>query len=104
MVAIWLALDDSKSRPSVARKSEVKLLRSPRMRVLGSQTSAIPVDTLLKSVSREMLNNPSTITSKKNRKNTKDRWNRMDRGFRMMVDGPALTSAAIPEFLESPRR
>ncbi len=74
------------------------------MRVLGSQTSAIPVDTLLKSVSREMLNNPSTITSKKNRKNTKDRWNRMDRGFRMMVDGPALTSAAIPEFLVSPRR
>ena len=54
----------------MARKSEVKLLRSPSARVFGSHTSATSADSRLKLLRRQMLNDPSTTTSKKNSRNT----------------------------------
>src|SRR6516164_3443433 len=75
--------EDRTSRPSAARKSEVKLLRSPRIRVLGNQTSTMLVETLLNSRSHEMPNRPSTMTNRKNKTKTDDNWKRIDRGWRM---------------------
>ena len=61
---------DNRLLPSMARKSEVKLLRSPSTRVVGSQTSATSADSRLKLLSRQMLNEPSTQTSRKKTRNT----------------------------------
>src|SRR5580693_3465212 len=52
--------DDSRLLPSMARKSEVKLFRSPSARVFGSHTSATSADRALKLLRRQMLNRPST--------------------------------------------
>src|ERR1700716_3058725 len=80
------ALDDRRLLPSIARKSDVTLLRSPRTRVFGSHNSAISRDTLLKLLRREMLNKPRTTTSKKKNKKTKASWNWIERGCLIVAD------------------
>src|SRR5262245_66580390 len=70
----------------MARKSDVKLLRSPSTRVFGSHNSAISVDRLLKLLRREMLNKPRMTTSKKKNKKTKVRWNLIERGCLIVSD------------------
>src|SRR5215831_13245674 len=70
----------------MARKSDVKLLRSPRTRVFGSHKSAISADRLLKLLRREMLNKPRMATNKKKNKKTKVRWNLIERGCLIVAD------------------
>ena len=60
VAAVSAGSEDKRLLPSMARKSEVKLLRSPSARVVGSQTSATSADSRLKLLSRQMLNEPST--------------------------------------------
>src|SRR5262249_50972411 len=71
---------------------EVKLLRSPSSRVLGSQRSRMSAETRLKSLNRSMLNSPSTSTSRKKKKNTADRRKRIDRSCFMAAPHGHLTS------------
>src|SRR6516225_9330495 len=80
VAAIWDDSDDRRLLPSIARKSDVKLLRSPRTRVFGSQSSAISSDKLLKLLRREMLNKPRITTKRKKNKKTNVRWNLIERG------------------------
>jgi hypothetical protein len=70
----------------MARKSDVKLLRSPRTRVFGSHNSAISADKLLKLLRREMLNKLRMTTNKKKNKKTNVRWNRIERGCLIVAD------------------
>jgi hypothetical protein len=70
----------------MARKSDVKLLRSPRTRVFGSHNSAISSERLLKLLRREMLNKPRITTNKKKNKKTNVRWNRIERGCLIVAD------------------
>ena len=84
--------DDSRLLPSMARKSDVKLLRSPRTRVIGSHSSAMSADSRLKWLRREMLNKPRTTTSKKKNRKTEASWNRIERGCRM---GQTVTCKGI---------
>src|SRR5215831_9198391 len=83
VAAISEGSEDRRLLPSMARKSEVKLLRSPSTRVLGSHNSATSADTLLKLLRREMLNPPRTTTSRKKNRNTKAKWNLIERGCRI---------------------
>src|SRR5262245_48058892 len=64
----------------MARKSEVKLLRSPRTRVFGSHNSAMSADRRLKWLNREMLNEPRTTTSTNKNRKTQASWARIERG------------------------
>ena len=70
VAAVSAGSDDNRLLPSIARKSEVKLLRSPSTRVVGSHNSATSAERRLKLLSRQMLNRPRTTTSKKNSRNT----------------------------------
>src|ERR1700680_3498725 len=83
VAAISDGSDDRRLLPSMARKSEVKLLRSPSTRVFGSHNSATSVDTRLKLLRREALNKTRTTTSRKKNKKTKARWNLIERGCRI---------------------
>ena|SRR6516162_7704033 len=78
--------DDRRLLPSMARKSDVKLLRSPRTRVFGNHNSAISADRLLKLLRREMLNKPRMTTNKKKNKKTNVRWNLIERGCLIVAD------------------
>src|SRR5215471_21166435 len=78
--------DDSRLLPSMARKSDVESLRSPSARLFGSHRSAMSAETWWKPFSREMLNQPSTTTSKKKNRKTEARWNRIERGCRIVGD------------------
>ena len=82
--------EDRRLLPSMARKSEVKLLRSPSTRVFGSHSSATSADTLLKLLRREMLNKPRTTTSRKKNKKIKAKWNLIERGCLILADRPLL--------------
>src|ERR1700683_5541438 len=75
--------EDRRLLPSMARKSDVKLLRAPSARVVGSQIWATSADSRLKLLRRQMLNIPSTATSEKNSRNTAARWERIDCGCRI---------------------
>src|SRR5437879_5000111 len=88
VVVISEGSDDRRLLPSIARKSDVKLLRSPSTRVFGSQSSATSADTLLKLFKREMLNRPRITTSKKKNRKTKAKWNLIDRGCLIVADHP----------------
>ena len=70
VAAVSEGSEESRLLPSIARKSEVKLFRSPSTRVFGSHSSATSADRRLKLLSRQMLNRPSTTTSKKKTRNT----------------------------------
>src|SRR5258707_14114445 len=83
VAGIWDGPDDSRLLPSIARKSDVKLLRSPSTRVFGNHSSAISADRLLKLLRREMLNRPRITTNRKKNKKTKVRWNLIERGWRI---------------------
>src|SRR5438034_5573815 len=86
VAVIWDGSDDSRLLPSIARKSDVKLLRSPSTRVFGSHSSAMSSDRLLKLLSREMLNKPRITTNRKKNKKTKVRWNLIERGWRIVAE------------------
>src|SRR5271166_6484110 len=98
MAPVPAALGDRRTLPSAARKSDVKLLRSPRRRVFGNQRSVMPADTRWKSLRRVMLNKPRTMTSKKKRKKTQDKWTRIERGCRMAADGHVGTKVETVVF------
>src|SRR5437660_5046545 len=86
VAVIWDGSDDSRLLPSIARKSDVKLLRSPSTRVFGSHSSAMSSDRLLKLLSREMLNKPRITTNRKKNRKTKVRWNLIERGWRIVPE------------------
>src|ERR1039458_2116178 len=87
--------DDRRSLPSAARKSDVKLLRSPSARILGSHTSATSADDWLKLLSREMLNKPRTTTSTKKNRKTEARRNLIERGCRILADRQLLMNCVF---------
>src|SRR5215831_3703666 len=99
VAVIWDDCDDRRLLPSMARRSDVKLLRSPRTRVFGSHTSAISADKLLKLLRRDMLNKPRTTTNKKKNKKTNARWNLSERGCRIVRRPVRLVKASLQEHL-----
>src|SRR5205807_10378317 len=86
VAVIWDGSDDSRLLPAIARKSDVKLLRSPSTRVFGSHSSAMSSDRLLKLLSREMLNKPRITTNRKKNKKTKESSNLIERCWRIVAE------------------
>src|SRR3979490_2680073 len=70
---------------SAAGKSVVRLLRSPRARVLGSQRSRICADASLTKFKLLRLSSPRTITSRNRNRNTKESLALMECARRMVI-------------------